>query len=264
MKGFMLSEILQQNTTYFLRYFNEGLHAISALTLTQSKSEQLNTLNKPIQTARSWGSVVAVFPEIVKKKHFYQEKLQTLTLQKLYGIFFSPGNATNQYLPLGFWLGLIWLTHSLTFVIKGAQQNYFWLQLGFCPNKGGRLTQSQFFRTTTIQNGDFVEILSQYGRGVPSLNQKITNHQKHGNFHEKKNNMLKTAYVIQNKHFFLFWNPNFRARLGQNTNINQKLVWLAHFERNHFGFWSLWEVWSCWKKQKYKILFLNVIVFVFI
>ena len=36
-------------------------------------------------------------------------------------------------------------------------------KLGFCPKGGGGgLTQSQLFKTTTIQNGDFVGILSQY------------------------------------------------------------------------------------------------------
>ena len=70
-----------------------------------------------------------------------------------------------------------------SFLVRGAQQNHFWLKLGFCPNKGGRgLTQSQLFKTkiTTIQNGDFVGILSHYGRGGGPYSQakQITkNHQ---------------------------------------------------------------------------------------
>ena len=98
-----------------------------------------------------------------------------------------------------------------SFLVRGAQQNHFWLKLGFCPNKGGRgLTQSQLFKTkiTTIQNGDFVGILSHYGRGgvlTPKQNKspKITNHKK-GTFHEK---IIRLKLLItQNKrYFFSFW-----------------------------------------------------------
>ena len=62
----------------------------------------------------------------------------------------------------------------------------------FVPTRGGgSLTQSQLFKTktTTIQSGDFVGILSQYGRSsavptnkIKKIPSKITNHTKKGTF----------------------------------------------------------------------------------
>ena len=53
---------------------------------------------------------------------------------------------------------------------KGSLQKKFLVKLGFWPNEvGGLLTESQLFqtKTTTIQKGDFVGILLQYGGGSP-------------------------------------------------------------------------------------------------
>ena len=60
---------------------------------------------------------------------------------------------------------LIWYDDMM----RGACKTNFRPKLGFCPKEGGGggLTKSQFFKTTTIQNGDFVGILSQYGGGSP-------------------------------------------------------------------------------------------------
>ena len=160
------------------------------------------------------------------------------------------------------WVWSDWLTHWLLW-LREPSKIIFGCSWDFVPTRGGGWPNPNFLEPQPYKTVILLRFCRNMGGGFPVSTKKSPITKNMGIFMRKKN-MLKTAYVIQNKHFFLFWNPNFRARLGQNTNINQKLVWLAHFERNHFGFWSLWEVWSCWKKQKYKILFLNVIVFVFI
>ena len=145
MKGFMLSEILQQNTTYFLRYFNEGLHAISALTLTQSKSEQLNTLNKPIQTARSWGSVVAVFPEIVKKKTVLSRKIANFNSPKALWDFLQSWKCYQSISAVGILIGSD-LTDSLTdFCDKGSPAKLFLVAVGILSQQGGEVDPIPIF-----------------------------------------------------------------------------------------------------------------------
>ena len=61
--------------------------------------------------------------------------------------------------------------------IRGACKTNFRPKLGFCPDGGvgGCLTQSQLFKTktTTIQSGDFVGILSQYGGTTKKVMKKL-------------------------------------------------------------------------------------------
>ena len=64
--------------------------------------------------------------------------------------------------------------------------------------KGGilsQLTQSQHFKTTTIQNGDFVGILSQYGRGSPDPT-KANQHESH-----QKSPISKKWDFFMNKYY---------------------------------------------------------------
>ena len=66
-------------------------------------------------------------------------------------------------IPLEFHQELMSKTASCMNSVRGDLDTNFRLKLGFCPNKGEtELTQSQLFKTTTIQNGDIVEFLSQY------------------------------------------------------------------------------------------------------
>ena len=72
---------------------------------------------------------------------------------------------------------IVIIHHSLSIIHKGSLQNKFSDKVGILSQQGFFLTQSYLFntKTTTIQNGDFVGILSQYGGGFPSPNQnKLT------------------------------------------------------------------------------------------
>ena len=72
---------------------------------------------------------------------------------------------------------IVIIHHSSSIIHKGSLQNKFSDKVGILSQRGFFLTQSYLFntKTTTIQNDDFVGILSQYGKGFPSPNQnKLT------------------------------------------------------------------------------------------
>ena len=65
---------------------------------------------------------------------------------------------------------IVIIHHSSSIIHKGSLQNKFSDKVGILSQQGFFLTQSYLFntKTRTIQNGDLVGILSQYGGGFPT------------------------------------------------------------------------------------------------
>ena len=76
---------------------------------------------------------------------------------------FVQGIDSGNYFTFPTLLACYW---TLATNMKGACKTNFWPKLGFCPNGSDPIPTFET-KTTTIQNGDFVGILSQYGRGSP-------------------------------------------------------------------------------------------------
>ena len=109
---------------------------------------------------------------------------------------FVQGIDSGNYFTFPTLLACYW---TLATNMKGACKTNFWPKLGFCPNGSDPIPTFET-KTTTIQNGDFVGILSQYGGGsivptkkspkMPSKitknHKKISNHQKNWDFFMNK------------------------------------------------------------------------------